>query len=93
MTKPPLRDPGQIVCAKARGYLYHGKYPQVCVFTKYISELDHLVTAFGGHYYKHLAGYIWVLSRRSEIATMMTKVKPWLPSCHGFENILGDVSR
>jgi len=88
MTSTPLRDPIQIVCTRARGYLYHNRYPQVIVFSRYLSELDHLVATFGGHYYRHLAGYTWVLSRHEDIIELIGKVKPHLPSKWGFENVL-----
>jgi len=77
-----------IVITRARGYRYHGKYPQVTVFSKDQMELDRIQTEFGGHVYAHRKGFIWVLSRRSEVIHLIAKVKPWLPSRHGFETIL-----
>jgi hypothetical protein len=77
-----------IVIARARGYLYKGKYPQVVVFATDGLELDKLIRAFGGHSYPHGSGFTWVLSKRTELTEFVKQIKPWLPSCHGFENIL-----
>jgi hypothetical protein len=77
-----------IVCDRGRGYLYKGKYPQVVVFTTNELETDKLMSAFGGHAYPHGTGFTWVLSKRSELKTLMVKVKPFLPSRNGFESIL-----
>ena len=90
MTRLMIHDPAKLVCGTARGYLYRGLYPQIRLFTKYPLELDHLTQTFGGHYYPHLAGYIWVLSKQSEVQELLTKVKPYLPSRYGFESILRD---
>ena len=78
----------EIVRDRGRGYLYRGKYPQVVVFTTNELETDKLMSAFGGHAYQHGTGFTWVLSKRSELDTLMTKIKPYLPSKYGFESIL-----
>jgi len=79
-----------IVLEKARGYLYHGRYPQIVVFSCNGTELDKLVHTFGGHSYHHGSGFTWVLSKKAELAFLMAKVKPFLPSRNGFEKLLGE---
>lgn len=81
-----------IAITKARGYLYRGKYPQVVVFTTEGLEADKLRNEFGGHIYQHGTGFTWVLSKKSELAEFEAKVKPWLPSCHGFESVITEAS-
>jgi hypothetical protein len=88
VTRPALRDATEIVLAHGRAYLYRAKYPQLVVFTRYVSELDLLVRTFGGHTYKHLAGYVWQLSAKAGLAALLEKVKPHLPSETGFEHVL-----
>jgi len=83
-----IRDPYEIVQQHARGYLPKGKYPQVVVFTKYVTELDHLKTTFGGRSYTHGSGFVWILATRKGIAELLIKMKPHLPSRCGFENVV-----
>lgn len=85
------RTAAGIVWERGRAYLYKGKYPQLIVFTTSKTELDDLKQAFGGHSYAHGSGFIWVLSKRKELATLMQKMKPFLPSKNGFENVLAAV--
>lgn len=80
-----------IVRDRGRGYLYKSKYPQIVIFTTNELETDKLMSAFGGHSYQHGTGFTWVLSKRSELEALMVKIKPYLPSKYGFENILSSV--
>ena len=77
----------KIVRERGRAYLYKGKYPQLTVFTKSVTELDILIQTFGGHSYKHKCGYVWLISRRSQIKKLMAKIMP-CQSRHGIESIL-----
>lgn len=87
-SSPALRDPYEIVCEKARAYVYRNKYPQVVVFTKYITEFDLLMREFKGGRYRHGTGYVWVLAKRGDLYEFLEKMKPYLPSKHGFETVL-----
>jgi len=80
----------EIVIAKARGYLYRGKYPQLIIFTKDVIEIDKLLREFGGNTYRHGTGHVWVLSHRVQLKVLMEKIRPHLPSKHGLESILRD---
>lgn len=80
----------ELVRDKGRAYLYKGKYPQLMVFSTSLTDMDRLTTAFGGHYYSHKGGFTWLISKRSEIASLMIKMKPYLPSRYGFELVVGD---
>jgi len=77
-----------IVLERGHAYLYRGKYPQLQVFTTKEIELDVLKRTFGGHSYRHGSGFVWVLSKRVELAAFMQKISPHLPSRCGLENIL-----
>lgn len=85
---PTLNDPYEILCEKARAYVYRGKYPQVVVFTKFVTEYNLLISEFGGGRYRHGTGFVWILSKRSKLRELLEKVKPYLPSKHGFEKVL-----
>lgn len=86
----------QLLLAKGRGYIYKRKYPQVVVFTRFISDIDKLERMFGGHHYKHGTGMVWVLSDRARLKHMLKELAPG-QSKHFFEDIikpylgLGDV--
>jgi hypothetical protein len=57
-----MGDATEIVLAKARAYNTAGGYVSVKAFTKDELEARDLVKAFGGNYYPHGTGWIWVLS-------------------------------
>lgn len=83
----------EIVREKAHGYMYQGKYPQIVVYSCNGNEIDKLVQAFGGHSYSDGNGHHWVLSKRKEVSAFIIKMNPWLPSRHGFEDVLKVSSR
>ena len=76
-----------IVLERGRGYLYRDKYPQVVVFTKSLTDVDKLQQAFGGHSHGHRAGYVWIISHRDELRTML-EVLGARESRHGFERLV-----
>jgi len=84
-----LKDPFEIAKCKAHTYLYKGRYPQIVVFTKYLTEVLSLEKEFGGNHYKHGVGFTWMLTRQEIISNFIDKMKPHLPSRWGFELELG----
>ena len=87
-TSDPLRDAYSIVSAKARAYAYRDIYPQIVVFTTFLTETDLLQQEFGGHKYKHGSGWVWLLSRQEGIDALMEKMKDHFPSDTGFEDVI-----
>lgn len=82
----PLKDPHEILLTKARTYAYRGKYLQVIVFSKYLTEIDLLERTFGGHHYVHGTGFNWLLSKREDLVRIVSQVEDRLPSENGFES-------
>ena len=78
-----------IVLERGRGYLYRGKYPQVVVFTRSLTDLDKLKQAFGGHSHEHKRGHVWIISHRDELRSMLEALEP-RKSNHEFEDVIGD---
>lgn len=85
---PPLKDADEIVLRKAKSYAYKGKYIQVYVFTTWVSELRLLVYKYGGHYYRHGAGFRWVLSKRGNLIELVQKLTDKFPSTNHFEDMI-----
>jgi hypothetical protein len=85
------KDPLETLQQKGRGYLTSGKYPRIHVFSRSVVELDRLVRRFGGNYYKHRSGFMWVLSGKQVIADLIKTMddEGYLPTVHGFENKVG----
>ena len=86
IARAPLKDPFEIAISQAHAYLYKQRYPQVSVFTKYLTEAHCLEEEFGGNHYVHGTGFVWVLAQRNDVATFHEKMKPYLPSQWGFED-------
>lgn len=82
----------QILLERGRGYLNRGKYPQIVVFTKSLTEIDKLEAVYGGNHYKHNTGYIWVVSRRENINNILWLLSPNV-SANGFEDVVGPYLR
>ena len=87
-----FKDPYETLRQKGRGYRIQGKYPRIHVFSRSKLELDRLVREFGGNFYSHGTGWLWVLSGKKIISELLLKLdeKNWLPSVHGFEDKLGE---
>ena len=85
------RDPLESIQQKARGYMTKGIYPRIHVFSRTTMELDRLVRKFGGNYYRHGSGFLWVFSGRKAIKDLIKQVGEagYLPSVHGFEDKVG----
>jgi len=77
----------RILIERGRGYLYKGRYPQLTVFTPRVEEATCLKQAFGGNYYRHGNGVVWVLSRRDALDAVLSAIAPE-QSVSGFENII-----
>lgn len=77
----------EIVLEKGRGYTNMKVYPEVVVFTTLKSEINALLRAYDGNAYEHGTGFVWILSRKKDLAAMMEQIKPYLPSKYGFESI------
>jgi hypothetical protein len=81
-----LREAEEVVLIKGRTYPYHGRYLQIQVFTKWLTEVNLLVQRFGGNYYKHGTGFVWVLANRQKLLQMVDALQEKFPSENGFEN-------
>ncbi len=82
----PLKDPEAIVLAKGRSYVVRRRYMQIQVFSTWWTEIELLTHHFGGHYYRHLSGYTWMLTDRDEIYALVGRLLPKLPSATHFED-------
>ena len=78
----------QIVLERGRGYLYKGKYPQVTIFTKSLVDIYKLKTTYGGNYYKHNTGFVWMITNRYQLRLLLKAISP-CRSSHGFEDVVG----
>lgn len=72
----PIVDPKLCVLSKGRFYVQNGKYPQISFFSIFITEIDIVQNAFGGKYYRHNKGWIWVLARRQDILKLLEVLAP-----------------
>lgn len=51
-----------------------GKYRSLRVFSKKLTDVVLLRDVFGGTYYRHGVGYVWVVGRRLEINHILDRV-------------------
>lgn len=65
-----------------RGRVYrHGfgrKYWAVHFFSRSIPEMRLVKKCFGGNYYRHGVGYLWVISSKEGIRVLLTEVTPYM---------------
>lgn len=80
-----MDDPVEILLTCGRCYAYRGRYLQVQVFTKYLTEVNHLEKRFGGKHYKHLSGFVWQISSRQKLVQLIDELREHFPSENGFE--------
>jgi hypothetical protein len=65
---------------KARVYRTHGgRYVVVKVFSKSKDDMTTLCDEFGGNFYAHGVGYIWVLSSKRALTEMVRALAPNVP--------------
>jgi hypothetical protein len=66
---------------RARVYRTHGgRYTVVKVFSKKKTDMTILCNAFGGNFYVHGVGYIWVLSSKKALADVVRALAPDVPN-------------
>lgn len=82
---PPIDTAEDILLTKGRTFTYRGKYLQIQVFTKYLTEVNHLETRWGGHHYKHGTGFIWLIAKRQMLLQIVDDLRDRFPSENGFE--------
>lgn len=80
-----LASPDEILLVKARSYAYRGRYLQIQVFTKHLSEVECLEKKFGGRHYRHGTGFSWVIANRQKLIGIVDTLRDQLPSENGFE--------
>ena len=64
----------RVILTKGRVYIDKGKYIQLRVFAKELVVLDMLTRSFGGNYYPHGSGYVWVVSKLSDLENIARQV-------------------
>ena len=83
--RAPITDPKELLLARGRSYAYRGRYLQIQVFSKYLPEMHALQKAYGGHYYKHGTGFVWVEANRQRLIQIVDELRDSFPSEKGFE--------
>lgn len=81
----PLEAAEDILLLKGRTFTYRGKYLQIQVFTKYLTEVSHLEKRWGGHHYKHGTGFVWLIAKREMLLKIVDDLRDGFPSENGFE--------
>jgi hypothetical protein len=88
-----LECAAQIVITRGRVYVYKRcRHANLAVFTAKISEIDLLKRVFGGDYYKHRAGYYWVLGKREDQLRLLELVQPFLQQEHRLTKLIALLS-
>ena len=64
-----------VVADRGRVYSTKKGYASLVVFTKELMTLDLLERSFGGAHYVHRSGYIWVLSNRGLLKTLVADLE------------------
>jgi len=59
---------------RAKYYEYKGRM-QIHVFSKSSEELRILEAAFGGNHYRHGSGFVWIISKRKTIQTILDRLE------------------
>lgn len=65
------------VIIETKGHLYtlRNKYQSLRVFSRELMEVSRLCRVYGGSFYTHGVGYIWVTSKKSLISAIMSETK------------------
>ena len=73
----------KIVVARGKAYKYKNcNHVSVVVFSRSLTEIDKLIRSFGGNWYKHLGGFLWVLGKKEDQTRMMSLVLPHIDEDH-----------
>lgn len=86
--KPLIKNPLQILLERARAYPTGKHYVQLKVFTVWWYEAALLRQHYGGGIYSCGSGYLWIVSKRDTLCTIVNDVRRSLPSQHKFEELV-----
>jgi hypothetical protein len=76
MTKYDGREGGLLLIAqKGRAYQQGSRYITVHVFTTYKVEAVNLVLQFGGNFYPHKGGYLWICGRWDDVLQFIAELR------------------
>jgi acyl-coenzyme A synthetase/AMP-(fatty) acid ligase len=77
MSKPTegeLKKAYALVQKKGRCYLQRKQFVTLKVWSKYRVESQFLAYALGGNFYKHRAGYLWIMAHPRDVIRLKGKI-------------------
>jgi hypothetical protein len=79
----PMERAARYVAAYGRSYSSHkGTRVVIQLFTKQAKRLEELRQVFGGNYYRHKAGFMWVTGKKDVLLHVAEAVRPYLADRH-----------
>lgn len=81
-TQKTIGEACRLLTTRGHAYRSKNKYVIVQFFSKSLVEVDKLRECFGGNYYSHGVGFIWVLQQRDDVRKLAEILEPHLPEVH-----------